>query len=100
MKYKGGENKVYIADIEKEVIFYACDVLLHQKKQAGRLPSEDILTDIISCVTDSMRELFPNDYMNVHASYAQNAVRNNLSHMHDDELQSIINDYYYKIRNA
>jgi hypothetical protein len=93
--YKGGEHRVGIQDIEQEAIFYACDILLHQKAEAGRMPSEQIITDIIRCVTDVMQQIFPRNYTAMHAEFAQEGVRINLTQA--PNMQQTIDRYYDKI---
>ena len=93
--YKGGEGRVGAADIEQEAIYYACDILLHQKAEAGYMPADQIVTDIIKCVTDVMQQIFPRDYTSRQAAFAQEAVRINLTQA--PNMQQIVNRYYDKI---
>ena len=89
------EGRVGVEDLEQEAIYYACDIILHQKSQTGRFPSDEIMTDIIKCTTDVMRELFPGDYTEKHAAFAQEGVRINLTQAPD--MQQYIDRYYAKI---
>lgn len=93
--YKGGEHRVGVQDIEQEAIYYACDVLLHQKAEAGYMPADQIVTDIIKCVTDVMQQIFPRDYTARQATFAQEAVRINLTQA--PNMQQIVDRYYDKI---
>lgn len=93
--YKGGEHRVGVQDIEQEAIYYACDVLLHQKAEAGYLPADQIITDIIKCVTDVMQQIFPRDYTARQATFAQEAVRINLTQA--PNMRQLVDRYYDKI---
>jgi hypothetical protein len=93
--YKGGEHRVGAQDIEQEAIYYACDILLHQKAEAGYMPADQIVTDIIKCITDIMQQIFPRDYTARHAAFAQEAVRTNLTQA--PNMQQIVDRYYDKI---
>ena len=89
------EGRVGVEDLEQEAIYYAYDTLLHQKPQAGRFLSDEIMTDITKCTTDVMRKLFPGDYTEKHAAFAQEGVRINLVQAPD--MQQHIDRYYAKI---
>ncbi|QHL87360.1 hypothetical protein GU926_07900 [Nibribacter ruber] len=91
--YKG-ESNLSVQDFEKEVIYYACDILLHQKSQAGRFPSDEVMTSIIKNVTDAMKDLLP-EYTEKHALFAQEGVRINLTQA--PNMQEIIRVYYNTI---
>lgn len=93
--YKGGQHRVGVQDIEQEAIYYACDVLLHQKAEAGYLPADQIITDIIKCVTDVMQQIFPRDYTARQATFAQEAVRINLTQA--PNMRQLVDRYYDKI---
>jgi hypothetical protein len=90
-----GEGRVGVQDLEQEAIYYSCDILLHQKAEAGYMPADQIISDIIKCVTDVMQELFPRDYTARHAAFAQEGVRINLTQA--PNMQQIVNRYYDKI---
>jgi len=93
--YKGGEHRVGSQDIEQEAIYYACDILLHQKAEAGYMPADQIVTDIIKCITDVMQEIFPRNYSATQAAFAQEAIRINLTQA--PNMQQIVKNYYDKI---
>lgn len=93
-----GRGAINMHVLEQEVIYYACDILLHQKSQAGRLPADNIMTDIISCAATAMKELFPNNYTEQQAAFAQEAVRTNLASV--PNLQQVVDSYYAKQRQS
>lgn len=93
-----GYGAISIQALEQEVIYYACDILLYQKSQEGRFPIDPVMTDIITCASTAMKELFPNNYSDVHAQFAQEGVRINLTQV--PNLQQVIDDYYAKQRGG
>jgi hypothetical protein len=93
--YKGGQKYLSVQDLEQEAIYYACNILLLQKAETGQFKEDYIMTELIRCVTDVMQQLFPQDYTDKQATFAQEAVRINL--IQAPNMQQVIKGYYDKI---
>lgn len=83
--YNGGH--ITLRDIEKEAIYYACNILLLQKAETGQFREEYIMTELIRCVTDVMQQLFPGEYLDRHAAIAQERIKTNLAEAESAHMQ-------------
>ena len=89
-------RNLYLPDIEREVIMYACDMCVEFKEKSGFLPDE-VIVQIVNQVCDAVSGIVK-EYNDSHRLIAQVSVRQNMSL---PNIQSIIDnyrrEYYYPI---